>query len=273
MAVSRDGSTLYAAALGSDKGGGFFTQAPEAGTFVPSLSNQIRVSGGGPTGLVLDSRRGNLYVLTRFDDSVHVIDPNTGSTLDSLALHNPEPPSVVAGRPFLYNATISSGNGETSCASCHIFADFDSLAWNLGDPDASVSTNNQPVPEPLLPAEATFHPMKGPMTTQTLRGLSTHGAMHWRGDRLDGFFGTDACNQDPNLTAPCDEDFSFRNFIVAFEGLVGKESPDALPSLRGAAALDRSWRSATPRARPSPWPACSTGSTTRRAGAAGERTA
>ncbi|MCA9509588.1 MAG: thrombospondin type 3 repeat-containing protein, partial [Myxococcales bacterium] len=46
--------------------------------------------------------------------------------------------------------------------------------------------------------------------------------MHWRGDRVDGFFGTDPCNQNPNLTAPCDEDLSFRNFIVAFEGLVGK---------------------------------------------------
>jgi len=33
-----------------------------------------------------------------------------------------------------------------------------------------------------------FHPMKGPMTTQTLRGLVNSGAMHWRGDRANGFF-------------------------------------------------------------------------------------
>ena len=25
--------------------------------------------------------------------------------------------------------------------------------------------------------------MKGPMTTQTLRGMDNSGAMHWRGDR------------------------------------------------------------------------------------------
>ena len=31
-----------------------------------------------------------------------------------------------------------------------------------------------------------FHPMKGPMTTQTLRGLRNSGAMHWRGDRSTG---------------------------------------------------------------------------------------
>src|SRR5262249_24184812 len=56
-----------------------------------------------------------------------------------------------------------------------------------------------------------FHPMKGPMTTQTLRGLSNSGAMHWRGDRANGFFGIDRV--DSNL--------SFNNFIVAFEGLIG----------------------------------------------------
>src|SRR6185369_10632131 len=55
------------------------------------------------------------------------------------------------------------------------------------------------------------HPMKGPMTTQTLRGLVNSGAMHWRGDRANGFFGVDAF--DPNL--------SFNNFIVAFQGLIG----------------------------------------------------
>jgi hypothetical protein len=47
--------------------------------------------------------------------------------------------------------------------------------------------------------------------------------MHWRGDRVDGFFGTDPCSGSPSSFAPCDEDRSFRNFIVAFEGLVGKE--------------------------------------------------
>ena len=46
--------------------------------------------------------------------------------------------------------------------------------------------------------------MKGPMTTQTLRGLATHGGMHWRGDRVDGFFGTDPCTEPTG--APCDEE-------------------------------------------------------------------
>jgi hypothetical protein len=128
----------------------------------------------------------------------------------------------VQGRPFLYDAHATSGNGEASCSSCHIFGDVDQLAWNLGNPDDHVTTNTQPeavfIP---LGNKTTFHPMKGPMTTQTLRGMATHGALHWRGDRVDGFFGTDSCAEPTG--APCSEEFSFRNFIVAFEGLVGKE--------------------------------------------------
>src|SRR5262249_52514703 len=58
-----------------------------------------------------------------------------------------------------------------------------------------------------------FHPMKGPMTTQTLRGLAHSGPMHWRGDRPHGVFG--------NRTG---EALSFDNFIVAFVGLLGRET-------------------------------------------------
>ncbi len=58
--------------------------------------------------------------------------------------------------------------------------------------------------------------------------MSTHGALHWRGDRVNGFFGIDPCNEpgyaEANSTnAPCDEVHSFQNFIVAFEGLIGHE--------------------------------------------------
>ena len=31
-----------------------------------------------------------------------------------------------------------------------------------------------------------LHPMKGPMTTQSLRGMARAGSMHWRGDRTGG---------------------------------------------------------------------------------------
>ncbi len=230
QAVISSTGSVYVAAFGSSKIGVFSVSALEnplfdhetTPSYDPTVGSANYIStGGGPSGLVLDETHNRLYVLTRFDNSVRVINPSTKATLATHSLHNPEPASVVTGRQFLYDAQVSSGNGEASCSSCHIFGDLDSLAWNLGDPDGAITTNTQPEAVPILPEQPTFHPMKGPMTTQTLRGLATHGAMHWRGDRVDGFFDPpDPCTQPTG--APCSEDLSFRNFIVAFEGLLGK---------------------------------------------------
>ncbi|MEI9974840.1 MAG: hypothetical protein WDO73_23990 [Ignavibacteriota bacterium] len=72
--------------------------------------------------------------MTRFDDAVKVIDLARGRELGQRSLPNPEPESVIHGRPMLYDATRLSGNGEASCASCHIFDDKDELSWDLGNP-------------------------------------------------------------------------------------------------------------------------------------------
>jgi len=225
--VSSDGSTLYVAAFGSAKIGVFDVADIEnpnfESAFDPTVASANYIpTAGGPSGMVLDEANNRLYVLTRFNNWVQVIDLSTNTVVQIRTLHNPEPAKVVQGRPFLYDAVATSGNGETSCSSCHVFGDLDHLAWNLGNPDDHVTTNTQPTAVPLQ-IDTTFHPMKGPMTTQTLRGMATHGGMHWRGDRVDGFFGIDPCNLPASSGAPCSEDFSFRNFIVAFEGLVGKE--------------------------------------------------
>jgi DNA-binding beta-propeller fold protein YncE len=220
MAVSSDGQTLYVAAFGSGKIGVFDTGALEDDTFVPSTADHVVLSGGGPTGVLLDETRHRLYVTTRFDDAISVVDTLTRSEVAHLPLYNPEPPNVVAGRPVLYDAQATSSNGEASCASCHVFGDVDGLAWDLGNPDDVQTTNGLPVSNSIVDVGfKDFHPLKGPMTTQTLRGLSTHGAMHWRGDRSVGHFGSD----------PSDEALSFDNFIVAFEGLLGHDGliPDA----------------------------------------------
>ena len=64
MAVSPDGGTLYVAAFGSAKIGVFSTAALENDTFDPvtDSANYISLTGGGPSGLVLDSARNRLYV-------------------------------------------------------------------------------------------------------------------------------------------------------------------------------------------------------------------
>ncbi|VAW50851.1 FIG00841528: hypothetical protein [hydrothermal vent metagenome] len=212
MAISSDGSTLYLAAFGSSKVGIFDTSKLEDNSFTPSAANHITVSGGGPSGLVLDELRNHLYVFTRFDNSISVVDTNSKTETRHYALHNPEPQTVVDGRPFLYDANLTSSNGEASCSSCHIFGDFDSLAWDLGDPEGSVKPNlNIAGIASLIP----YHPMKGPMTTQSLRGLDGQGPMHWRGDRTAADVGGD----------PMDELGAFNEFNVAFAGLVGREGP------------------------------------------------
>jgi hypothetical protein len=129
---------------------------------------------------------------------------------------NPEPPDVVAGRPFLYDARFGSSNGEAACASCHVFGDVDGLGWDLGDPDGPVVNNPLRLRNAGADDEKDFHPLKGPMTTQTLRGIATHGSMHWRGDRTGG--------NDPGGDAD-DEVAAFAKFDVAFEELLGRATP------------------------------------------------
>jgi DNA-binding beta-propeller fold protein YncE len=215
MAVSSDGTTLYVAAFGSSKIGVFNTATLEADTFVPDTSNQIVVSGGGPSGLVLDEAHNRLYALTRFDNGIAVIDTASRTEVDHPSLYNPEPASVVNGRPFLYNALLTSSNGEAACASCHVFGDFDSLAWDLGNPDDSVLHNPNPFRVgPFINPD--FHPLKGPMTTQSLRGMATNGPMHWRGDRTGG--------NDPGGNA-LDSSQAFMKFNVAFTTLLGSNGP------------------------------------------------
>jgi len=247
MEVTSDGGTVYLAAFGSDKVGVFASSDLEddalwdgsGSEFDPTAASAgyISVSGGGPAGLALNEGADRLYVLTRFDNSIAVVDTAAGAQVGSLPLHSPEPPSVTAGRFMLYDAERTSSNGEASCASCHTFGDKDELAWDLGNPDEEVSQN--PIPINLEVAAGNqnggaatdeFHPMKGPMTTQTLKGLSNSGPMHWRGDRADGFFGLDQSYSSGDGTG--DEALSFDNFIVAFPGLVGSEFPPTDPQLQ-----------------------------------------
>lgn len=222
MAVSSDGARLYVAGFGSSKVGIYQTAQLENDEFVPSTASQVSVTGGGPTGMVLDEARSRLYVLTRFDNAISIIDTNQRAEIAHVAMFNPEPASVKDGRRFLYDAALTSSHGDSACASCHIFADLDSLAWDLGDPDGALINNPGPfkVPPQFIPVPVSphFHPLKGPMTTQSLRGMANHGPMHWRGDRTGG---NDAPTSQPNAGA-FDEDAAFKKFNGAFTGLLGR---------------------------------------------------
>jgi hypothetical protein len=247
MAFSADGSLLYVVAQGSAKLAVYDTAALENGTAAPTAYNQVLLSAGGPTGVVLDKKKNRAFVLTRFDNGISVVNLSSLTEAKHIRMFSPEPTKVTAGRRFLYDATFSSENGTQACASCHIGGDMDHLSWDLGNPggiDLPITQNGVPTElftappaliSQLVPGAAdqfeSFRAVKGPMTTQSLRGLDNHGAMHWRGDRngavkqdgtpfLDGS-GAPVVSAQPNA-GMFDEFAAFFSFNVAFPGLVGR---------------------------------------------------
>jgi DNA-binding beta-propeller fold protein YncE len=157
--------------------------------------------GEGPTGVALrtavqpaDER---LYVLNRISHSIAIVRASDLTLLEEIPLHDPSSDNTRLGRRFLYDAIDTSGHGDNACSSCHISGDLDGLAWDLGNPPGDfvpystpfdnvrfiVPLGGQPVEcDPSVCASHDgFDPQKGPMTTQTLRGMLE--PLHWRGDR------------------------------------------------------------------------------------------
>ena len=217
LTFSPDGGTLYAAAFGSNKVAALPTASLSSATFVPDSARHISVPAG-PAGLALSASGARLYVYSRIAHNLSLIDTAAKTTLSTTPLFSPESAVVKAGRKFLYDATDSSANGSSSCGSCHIFGDMDHLAWDLGNPD-DVMKNNTNAYVPNVPRTTfQFHPMKGPMGTQTLRGIRGNGPLHWRGDR------TGINRQTVRGALESLEEASFKEFRSAFVGLVGRET-------------------------------------------------
>jgi YVTN family beta-propeller protein len=161
----------------------------------------------GPRGLALNAAAGRLYVLNRIANTISILDTTNNSVLKEIPLgsYDPSTTAIRQGRGFLYDAKLS-GNATMACASCHVDAEMDLIAWDLGDPTGQLITNKTIIQDPLPPFglltnTSVFHPMKGPMTTQTLRGLNNLDPFHWRGDRTN-----------------------FLHFNIAFPGLMGAPS-------------------------------------------------
>jgi DNA-binding beta-propeller fold protein YncE len=216
MVWNQSGTQAYLTAIGSRK---VFRldAACSAGSciFGPNRASPTAVEvGEGPTGVALLESENRLFVLNRFSNSLAVVDATGMVKLSELRLHDPSPDTVKAGRRFLYDAIDGSGHGDAACSSCHLFGDRDDLAWDLGNPEgdyAPYSKANDNVrfilplnglPNDCDPAVCASHdgfdPQKGPMTTQTLRGMLE--PLHWRGDRA-----------------------TMNNFNQAFPGLMGTQ--------------------------------------------------
>jgi YVTN family beta-propeller protein len=198
-----DGDEAYVAAFGSGKIGVLDRNS--------RVIDRIAV-GFGPAGLALDALRQRLYVLNHLDATVSVVDLKTRRVISTLPLrHDPTPVVVKEGRAFLYDATLTSRNGDLSCASCHVFGDLDGLAWDLSNPsDLTIDYPMRLKNVGLLEPRQALHPLKGPMVTQSLRGLAGTAPFHWRGDRFGIAYSPGADNP------------SFKDFNSAFVDLLGR---------------------------------------------------
>jgi YVTN family beta-propeller protein len=176
------GNFMYVAAFGTDRVAKVDTNGNVLSFVEVSLpsgsgSNVDPANKRGPRGLALNAAANTLYALNRISNTISIIPTSmTGVTNEIVVGTDPTPSTVKAGRGFLYDAKLS-GTGTGSCASCHIDAEMDHLAWDLGDPAAEMNTFVQDG------QTFVYHPMKGPMTTQTLRGLQNLAPYHWRGDK------------------------------------------------------------------------------------------
>lgn len=187
IAFDAAGNHLYVASFGTDRiarldvNGNVLARieiGPSPGTAVDPRSKR------GPRGLVVHPTNGRIYVVNRISNTVSVLFAATDMLVNEVPVgaFDPTPPTIRQGRGFLYDSKLS-GNGTAACSSCHYDGDLDMLAWDLGDPGGDMVIVNNTVPI-LGNLTVPLHPMKGPMTTQTLKGLNAgQNPLHWRGDR------------------------------------------------------------------------------------------
>lgn len=183
VVYSPDGRELWIAAFGTDRVArldreGKVVARVEVGDS-PGTKASPRTKRG-PRSLALHPTQSLLYVVCQIQPVLVVVDTHRERVLRELKLGpDPMPRDVREGRGFLYDAKLS-GNGLVSCASCHVDARRDGLAWDLGDPGGELRILERRR-EPFVTFE--LHPMKGPLLTQTLLGLAGQEPYHWRGDR------------------------------------------------------------------------------------------
>jgi DNA-binding beta-propeller fold protein YncE len=221
LCITRDGERLYVAAFGSDRIGVLDREGAVRGAIDLATAADRRDARRlrGPRGLALHPEGRWLYVANRVAHSLAVIDTERGSVAGEQPIgFDPTPAAIAQGRGFLYSAELS-GNGTVSCAVCHVDGDWDGLAWDLGDPRGEMETaaNREII-------DLRMHPMKGPMTTQTLRGLTPKTApFHRRGDRarLLDFNVTFAALHGTEQLAPAD----MGAFALFLESIVFPPNP------------------------------------------------
>jgi DNA-binding beta-propeller fold protein YncE len=167
-----DGTKAYVSGMGSNN----VITIDQTGARTNPLPINV---GEGPTGIVIDETRNQVYVLNKFSGTISTIDMTNDQQVAQTEFFDPTPLAIKVGRKHLYNTHIGSGNGHISCGSCHVDGKWDRLAWDLGNPAGDMEVHDT----------VTFHPLKGLKTTQFLIDILDKGTgkLHWRGDKDDFF--------------------------------------------------------------------------------------
>jgi hypothetical protein len=252
IAFDGTGSSFYVASFGTDRiarmdTNGIVIARIEVGNAIGFQADPRNKRG--PRGLAFNSSTKRLYVVNRISNTIAIIDTTSDTLLKEFPIgsFDPTPRAIRLGRGFLYDAKLS-GNGTESCASCHIDAEMDLLAWDLGDPGGNLK--QVPIFIPFQqPTNMPVHPMKGPLMTQTLRGLVNNQPFHWRGDKTNFLdFNTTFDTLLGGTTLADPDMIAFRDFINTVtpepnpnRGLSGglSGSPGSGP-LRGLSVFDNS---------------------------------
>ncbi len=146
VAIMADRSKLFVSASGSDSV--TVIDVPALLKFTRSthhsFANDLSASanyvttripvGRNPRGIVLSPDSKRLYVASRMDDGIDVIDTAADKVVASIDLGGPKKTTALRrGEQLFYSARFAF-QGQFSCANCHLDATFDGLQWDL-EPD------------------------------------------------------------------------------------------------------------------------------------------
>ena len=147
VAISADKKFIYVSASSSDEVAVVdaaklltLARSPRRDSFATDLSvsaNYVLAhipTGRNPRGIVLSPDGSKLYVASRLDDAITVIDTKKRAVAETISLGSPTELSAERRGERLFNSGRFAFHGAFGCANCHIDLTIDGLQWDL-EPD------------------------------------------------------------------------------------------------------------------------------------------
>ena len=147
VAISADKKFIYVSASSSDGVAVVdvakllvLTRSPRRDSFATDLSASANYvvaripAGRNPRGLALSPDGSKLYVASRLDDAITVIDTSKHAVANTISLGGPTELTAERRGERLFNSGRFAFHGAFGCANCHIDLTIDGLQWDL-EPD------------------------------------------------------------------------------------------------------------------------------------------